>query len=275
MRRGGTESSRTWVRRFGMVKILILSLIFHGFGLASGEAGPDGWKLFWAEEFEGEEIDREVWSQVKRGRSDWNNMMTENPRAVRVKDGVVRLWGVENPKKGGQQFLTGGLVSKGKFDFEYGKVMIRARFKSAKGAWPALWMLKSDAAWGKPGMGEIDLMEHLNFDDKVYQTVHSFYTVKQGGKVPQKSGTAKISKDDWNTYGMEWDKEKIVFTVNGKKTHTYPKVPEMGVEQYPFTGKFYFLLSMQIGGDWVGEADPKDYPAWMEVDWVRVFKRGV
>ena len=30
---------------------------------------------------------------------------------------------------------------------------------------------------------------------------------------------------------------------------------------------------MQIGGKWVGETDPADYPAHLEVDWVRVWKR--
>jgi hypothetical protein len=30
-------------------------------------------------------------------------------------------------------------------------------------------------------------------------------------------------------------------------------------------------MSMQIGGRWVGTPDANDYPAGMEVDWVRVY----
>ncbi|MFC4995794.1 hypothetical protein [Rubritalea tangerina] len=41
---------------------------------------------------------------------------------------------------------------------------------------PALWMLGEKGQW--PNNGEIDLMEHLNFDDKVYQTLHSHFTPK-------------------------------------------------------------------------------------------------
>jgi hypothetical protein len=49
-------------------------------------------------------------------------------------------------------------------------------------------------------------------------------------------------------------------------------VPEKGPEQWPFDQPFYLILSMQIGGDWVGQPDPKDYPADLEIDWVRVYE---
>jgi beta-glucanase (GH16 family) len=43
--------------------------------------------------------------------------------------------------------------------------------------------------------------------------------------------------------------------------------------QYPFGKPFYLLLDTQIGGSWVGEIDPKDYPVEMEIDWVRYYQR--
>ena len=240
--------------------------------------GQPGWKLEWEETFDGTELDDTRWTRCQRGRSDWNNTMSNDPRLLSVADGVLHLRGIVNDTRDRDPvpFLTAGVTSKGKFAFQYGKVQIRARFKSAQGAWPALWMLGSEKGW--PACGEIDLMEHLNFDDKVYQTVHSVYTRSiDKSNTPPKGGVAKIERDDWNTYGCQWDANQIVFTVNGKTTHTYPRVRALGERQWPFDQPFYFILSMQVGGKWVnrpGPTNPAHYPAGMEIDWVRVYRRG-
>ena len=234
----------------------------------------EGWKLVWNDEFSGSKIDSAKWVMCPRGGSDWEKHMSSDPRCFVLKDGILQLRGIPNDKKGkGQsEFLTGGLQSKGKFDYMYGKIVIRARFKSAKGAWPALWMLGNKGKW--PKNGELDLVEHLNHDDFVYQTVHSHWIDGLGhAGDPPKGTTAKISRDDFNTYGAEWDAEKITFTVNGAPTFSYPRVRSSGPDQWPFDQKFYLLLTMQIGGSWVGPADPAQYPAWMDIDWVRVYQR--
>lgn len=249
----------------------ILLLLIASAVVAS--AAPAGWKLAWSDEFNRPGvIDSTKWSPCERGTSDWNDTMTRDPRCYGVKGGTLQLRGIVNDGTDKTPFLTGGLTSKGKFAFKHGKIEIRARYKSAKGAWPALWLLGVEGGW--PKNGEIDLMEHLNFDKSVYQTVHSQYTKGPGGSDnPPKGGTAPVKVDDFNTYGAEWNADKVTFTVNGKPSFTYPRVPEKGPEQWPFDQPFYIILSMQIGGNWVGKADPKDYPAWLEIDWVRVYSR--
>ncbi|MBT7162999.1 MAG: glycoside hydrolase family 16 protein [Victivallales bacterium] len=235
-----------------------------------------GWKLVWEDDFADTKLNEAVWSRCWRGKSDWNNTMSQDPRLLEIKDGVLHLRGIVNDKKAEDPvpYLTAGVTSKGKFTFKYGKVQIRTRFKSAQGAWPALWMMGAEKGW--PANGEVDLMEHLNFDDKIFQTVHSVYTLKvDKTNTPRKGSTAKIKRDEWNTYGCEWDADKVVFTVNGKPSHTYPRAAEKGEKQWPFNQPFYFLLSMQIGGGWVngsGPTNPEHYPAGMEIDWVRVYK---
>lgn len=238
-------------------------------------ADPVGWKLTWSDEFNGSRIDTSKWSPCERGTSDWNNTMVRDPRCYKIGSGTLRLIGIVNPdkKKDAAPFLTGGITSQGKFRFQHGRIEIRARFKSARGAWPALWLLGETGGW--PRCGEIDLMEHLNFEKKVHQTIHTHYANQTPGGAgnPPKGGSAAIDPDRWNTYGAEWDSGKIVFTVNGKSSFTYPKVEDKGPDQWPFDKPFYLILSMQVGGSWVGEPDPKDYPADMEIDWVRVYQK--
>ena len=267
-----------------LICLIVISGIRAFAGASEGATSPSEeavdlakWELVWREEFGGEKLDETRWTRCGRGRSDWNNTMSNDRRLAKTGDGVLHLRGIVNDKKGEDAvpYLTGGVTSRGKYAFRYGKVQIRARFKCAQGAWPALWMLGAEKGW--PAGGEIDLMEHLNFDDKVYQTVHSEYTVKiDKTNTPKKSGTGEIKRDDWNTYGCEWDAERIVFTVNGERTLTYPRVRELGEKQWPFDQPFYFILSMQIGGKWVngsGPTNPAHYPAGMEIDWVRVYRR--
>lgn len=259
-----------------MKKIRLLSVFLPLFAGGISHAAPPGWKLVWSDEFNGTRIDSSKWTPCERGPADWKDTMTRDPRCFKIGGGTLKLIGIVNPdrKADPSEYLTGGITSKGKFDFTYGKIEISARFKAARGAWPALWMLGSHGLY--PKNGEIDLMEHLNHDGFVHQTVHSHYTLnidtnKTG--TPPKTKTSPISRDKFNTYGAEWDAEKIVFTVNDKPTHTYPRVAEKGSDQWPFDKPFYLIFSMQIGGKWVGEADPKQYPAHMEIDWVRLWQK--
>ncbi len=93
-------------------------------------------------------------------------------------------------------------------------------------------------------------MEHLNFDDKIYQTVHSEYTYHiDKTNRPRRGKTTRINRDDWNIYGCIWDADNIVFTVSDEPTLTYCRVPEKGAEQWPFSQSFFFKLSVQIGGE--------------------------
>ena len=159
------------IRLYGCRMRFILSCLLLVSGAHAAPSDLAGLKLVWSDEFNGKFIDKNKWSPCERGKSDWNNTMTRDPRCFKIGGGTLRLIGRVNPDtdKDPSPFLTGGITSKGKFTFHHGKIVIRARFKSARGAWPALWMLGIEGGW--PNNGEIDLMEHLNFDNKVYQTV--------------------------------------------------------------------------------------------------------
>ncbi|MFT3704737.1 MAG: glycoside hydrolase family 16 protein [Agriterribacter sp.] len=64
----------------------------------------------------------------------------------------------------GAQYTSARLVSKGKGDWKYGRIEVRAKLPSGKGLWPAIWMLSSDNAYGDwPQTGEIDIMEHVGY----------------------------------------------------------------------------------------------------------------
>lgn len=233
------------------------------------------WKLVWQDEF-GKKgvIDDSKWSKIPRGTADWNNYMSDDNRLYDVKNGKLILRGMVNDRTDSDtaRFITGGVYSKDKFSIKNGKVEIRAKLPSAQGCWPAFWMLPNTAQW--PLGGEIDIMEHLNFDEVVYQTVHSPYTYTLGIKDnPPHHTTAKVDASEYNVYGVEKYPDKIVFTLNGEKTLEYPRIETDKEGQFPYDDEpYYILLDMQLGGSWVGGVNPEQLPVQMEIDWIRVYE---
>ena len=159
----------------------------------------------------------------------------------------------------------------GKRQFQRGRLEIRAKLESATGAWPAFWLLPEGQKW--PHGGEIDIMEHLNYDTIAYQTVHSNYTFNLKLREPKPSGVLPINRDDYNVYAVELAQDSIAFYINDRHNITYPRIETDKEGQFPFDAPFYLLLDMQLGGSWVGCVKPKELPVEMHIDWVRFYKR--
>src|SRR5690606_18261357 len=229
--------------------------------------------LVWEENFDQEAFDPSVWSKIPRGKSDWQNMMSDSDSCYAMIDGNLVLKGIVNKPEFGlddtSQFLTGGVYSKDKKSFHNGRLEIRAKLKGARGAWPAIWLLPENGHW--PDGGEIDIMERLNSESKAYQTVHSYYTVRLNETHPPKSSTGPINADDYNVYAVDLRADSLRFFINDIHTFTYPRIDTDKQGQYPFDQPYYLLIDMQLGGSWVGSVYPEDLPAEMWVDWVRFY----
>ena len=212
------------------------------------------YKLVWQEDFKGSSFDAKSWSKIPRDRPDWKRHMSYDDRLYEVKDGKLILYGVNND--GTYQYDLNG----------------DAKLGQAQGAWPAIWMLPDrDIAW--PMGGEIDIMEHLNYDPMAYQTVHTYYThtLKLDSNPPH-SATGKIDTNGYNVYAVEILPDELIFSINGENTFSYPRIQTDKEGQYPFGAPFYLLIDMQIEGSWVGKADPSQLPVKMEIDWVKMYK---
>lgn len=231
-------------------------------------------KLVWEENFNQKgHFDTSRWSKIPRGTSDWNRKMSDFDSCYAMRDGKLILRGIVNHSvpEDTASILTGGVYTKDKVSFGYGRLEVRARLYEAKGAWPAIWMLPQGGSW--PRGGEIDIMERLNSDTFAYQTVHSYFTYNLKIKNPPSGGIGTIDPNDFNTYAVERYADSLVFYINNNKTFTYPRIDTDKEGQWPFNDReFYLLIDMQLGGSWVGEVDTADLPVEMEIDWVRFYK---
>lgn len=231
------------------------------------------YKLIWKENFNGKTFNSKHWSKIPRGNADWNRHMSDYDGCYQVKKGNLILRCINNTvcPTDTSRFLTGGLWTKGSKHISYGKVEVRAKLQGAQGFWPAIWMLPETGKW--PDAGEIDIMERLNHDSIAYQTIHTHYTfvLKQENNPPH-GGIGNIDPNNYNTYAVEILPDSICFSINGIQTLKYPRIETNLQGQYPFGTPFYLLIDTQIEGSWVGKANPKELPAEMWIDWVKMYE---
>jgi beta-glucanase (GH16 family) len=168
--------------------------------------------LQWKEDFDQTgSFDKSKWAKIPRGTSDWNKYMSDFDSCYAMRDGKLILRGIKNTRvtTDTTTYLTGGVYTKNKMSFGFGRLEIRAKLNGATGAWPAIWMLAENARW--PEGGEIDIMERLNFDTIAYQTIHSHYTVNLKIKDnPRQGATGIINPAAFNTYAVEKYPDSLV-----------------------------------------------------------------
>ena len=252
---------------------------------------PD-WVLVFRDEFSSSSFDGkklkwgDKWNKIEymsRPAPDWRKHQSrENALVVPGKEkktSFVRLKGVygkyksQSGQSGKQEtFACGGIFTDKTFSFRYGYVEVRARFDCAKGVWPAIWLLPRSGGW--PNGGEIDIMEHLNHQKHVWQTIHLLRNSGSGDASRTINPQPAINDvTAWHTYGVEWAPGRITFYVDDKKTGSFTRE---GFTHWPFDRdvEFYLLIDQQIGGNWPGQADPaqlKAKSANFDIDYVRVY----
>lgn len=246
----------------------ILSSILAA-GLCAGQETDrlqyEGYRLAWEEDFASEIPDSTLWSVVPAQPYDWARHMTsEHPGLMEISGGTLKLRADYDRTTG--TYVTAGLWGKGKQEIRLGRIDVRARYDSGQGFWPAIWMLgyAPEVSW--PHNGEIDIMEHLNQDSIVYQTVHNGLTEREDYAGPDRGGVIGIDASCFNVYSVVIEEHQISLLVNDQLCHTYPRVVE-GEEQFPYP--FYLILSAQMGGSWVGRPVPPEQPLTLEIDYIR------
>ena len=236
------------------------------------------YRLEWEDEFDTGRLDESVWSKIEpyeSGNPDWRKNISTYDGCFDFRDGNIVLRGIANPGVSitgdSRSYLCGGIESWGKKSFKDGRIEIRAKTTSARGAWPALWMMPEDQSAGWPGCGEIDIFEHLNYDSFVYQTLHSNYTYNVNKESPLSHITKSVNVADYNVYGVELSSDTLKLMVNNEVTMAYPNTGAN--EQFPYSKDFYLILDMQLGGSWVGSVTGENLPVEMYLDWVRFYKK--
>ena len=237
-----------------------------------------GKTLVWADEFNGNTLDTSAWNHDLGSKyNGWGNNELEyyGPENTSVVDGNLVITAREERREG-FDYTSSRITTKGKQEFKFGRLDLRAALPSGQGIWPALWMLGTGHGSGTPwpDCGEIDIMEFLGHQtDSIYGTLH-FKTPDGHGYAPGKTSAA-AGQDylgDFHVYSVDWSPGRIEWFLDGRSFHTVERA-DTNAEPWPFDEKFYFLINLAVGGNWPGNPDESTtFPQHFYVDYVRVYQ---
>ena len=135
----------------------------------------------------------------------------------------------------------------------------------------AIWMLGhdiDDIFW--PLCGEIDIMEYVGkTPGKIHTTLHT--KDSYGQSINTKVTTIENIEDGFHIYKMNWDKNKIQFSVDDTIVYTFSPANKNKIN-WPFDKPFYLILNLAIGGEFGGfEVDDNIFPQEFIVDYIKVY----
>lgn len=278
---------------------------------------PPDWELVWSDEFDSAALDTTKWNYqlafgCELGICGWGNhelqFYTDREKNVRLDSGrlilqahretidsafLARYPGYSDSAIEGAyqwskkpdtfQHTSARITTKGKGDWKFGKIEVRARIPEGgdgSGCWPAIWLLPSANVYGGwPRSGEMDVMEAYGPNmDTIHQTFHWWGgegtkgSYVQTAKAIHPSAPSADWSDDFHVYSLVWTPEKAVASIDGQAYVT--RVNNGSVRQYPYIEEFHLILNIAIGGAGARYApfSLTEFPQTMAIDYVRVYR---
>jgi len=253
-----------------MILRIFLILIFL---LIDKEPEPSDSSILFTDDFENTFLDLNHWNyELGDGCPElcgWGNnefqIYTKENVFIRDENLVIKA------TKQGNKYYSGRITTKDKIEFQYGTVEVKAKLPTGTGVWPAIWMLGhdiDDIFW--PLCGEIDIMEYVGkTPGKIHTTLHT--KDSYGQSINTKVTTIENIEDGFHIYKMNWDENKIQFSVDDTIVYTFSP-PNKNKINWPFDKPFYLILNLAIGGEFGGfEVDDNIFPQEFIVDYIKVY----
>ena len=249
-------------RLLSLIRPALAGLLMATTGLAHAQ-----WQLVWSDEFNGSIGPNWVF---ETGAGGWGNNELQYYRRenATIENGALVIT-ARRENFGGMAYTSARMKTQGLKTFKFGRIEARMKLPSFLGAWPAFWMLGANLPQvGWPASGEIDVMEHVNDENRVYGTIH---WKDNNNQYAQYGGNTATTVTDWHVYAVEWDTNAIRWYVDGNKYHEVNIANGVnGTDE--FQKDFFLLLNFAIGGNWPGfNVNTAALPAKMHVDYVRVY----
>jgi beta-glucanase (GH16 family) len=251
-------------------------------GLSASDAGFDSgtspsWHLVWSDDFTldvSTGVDTTKWTPATSDPGTVNGERQKyTARAQNIfhdDQGHLVLRGLHDfwMNNGTTYPYTSGRVQTGSIpQLKFGRVEVRAKLPAGQGSYPAILLMGTTGNW--PQCGEIGIMEQWGQDKSwLYCSTYSGAASDISQKVTFPNATTLSS--DFHVYALEWYSDHMVFFIDGAQValSNFDKTSPF------YTGTFYIILDVAIGGNMGGTIDDAGgFPMDMVLDYVRVYSQ--
>jgi beta-glucanase (GH16 family) len=287
----------------GAVSALLFLALLPWCAPAAGQPQTAGAARFF-DDFSSPELDRTKWTPEVWGHTvnDEQQAYIDSPEVIAIvrgdaaagaEDGALAITaryraGFTAEKTGRTfDFVSGRLITRGKFEFAYGTAAARIKLPAGAGLWPAFWILGT-GNW--PDTGEIDVMENVGDPAWVSAALHG---PGYSGDTPLVSRFNLPTGQDatgWHVYSVTWTPDTIEFRVDDAAIYRVTRAMVEKYGRWAFDNRKYLILNLALGGNYPRSVNKADAPyrglpavtvdaiqngrARVLVDWVRVTGRG-
>lgn len=241
------------------------------------------YELVWSDEFNGSKLDTDTWNTWKG--SAFNNELqcyTDQDKNIQLQDGMLMLTAHREQVQCANllRSYSSGRISTDTLNagWEHGRFEVRAKMPSGTGFWPAFWLMPAKLI-GWPRGGEIDILEYRG--NLVTETNAAIHYWREG--CTGNSSTCRVVEEEnldtgidlsatFNIYALEWTPSRLIWYFN-EDPYFEVDLTTLSAEYNPFTGPFYIILNLAVGGNYLPNPTPSTvFPQAFSIDYVRVFQ---
>ncbi|MBZ5496350.1 MAG: glycoside hydrolase family 16 protein [Acidobacteriia bacterium] len=265
--------------------------------VAQGAAAPGpapaypGYTLVWSEEFDRDgEPDPANWT-YETGFVRNQELQWYQPGNARVENGMLIIEGRRERKPNPNyqagstdwkrnrefaEYTSSSLTTRGRHDWQYGRIEMRARIDTRAGLWPAFWTLGTGGGW--PRNGEVDIMEYYRGN----LLANAAWGSAQPGRAvwnDTRTPLMAFHNPDWSrqfhVWRMDWDENRIQLFVDNQLLNEIDltkTINEDGTNKNPFRQPHYLIVNLAIGGQG-GDPSATEFPSRYEIDFIRVYQK--
>lgn len=240
-------------------------------------SGVGDWQATFADEFSGSTLDLSKW-HYRNGRAPSRTKSTNDPRAVSVSGGALRLHVMRDPASPATMLLSSQIATTDSLLQRYGVFSARMKFPQERGQHGSLW-LQSPTYGAFPGNvarsgAEVDVVESFGrgapgggLASFLYFVNGAGRSVQYGGVQPQARSLIPRADTWYNSYhvfSVRWTPSRYTMYVDGRVLFTSTDAVSQRTQ--------YVILSL-LASDWeLKHLDRTRLPSEMSVDWAKVWQ---